>query len=168
MLPHIRRIEQKMRQTLLNSKVSGQTRSLSEENVVPNMPRSDDDDDDESDDESMTSYTSGAISRSHIAAHYPRDSTFSMQVDRPMGLNNSAYPHHSYSNPSENGDPNKPPPVSTSSRGLTIRTIEGNLTVYDNTVHQTNISSHNVKGNKVINSFNPKCLCRFCFWIPSN
>ena len=167
MLPHIRCIEQRMRQTM-----SGLTRSLSEENVVPNVPRNNDD---ESDDESMTSYTSGAISRPHIATNHSQDSTFSMQVDRPMGKsnpfnlgpNNSIYPH-SYSNPSVNDDPNKPPPVSTSSRGPTIRTINGNFTKFNNSVHQKNISSHNVKGNTVINSCNYNCSCRFCFWIPRN
>jgi len=51
---------------------------------------------------------------------------------------------------------NEPPPVSTSSSGPTVRTIKGNYTKYDNSDHTTNISSHNVKGNTVINSFNDK------------
>ena len=163
-----------MRQTFSNSKVSGQTRSLSEENVVPNMPRNDDDDDDESDNDPTTSSTSRDRSRPHIATHHSRNPTFSMQVDRlkgnsnpsNLGPYNNAYPHHSYSDSSENNGSNKPPPVSTSSRSTIVhRTINGNFYKRDTSVHQTNISSHNVEDNTIINSFNnnSKRLCRFLF-----
>jgi len=85
----------------------------------------------------------------------------SKQADCPMGNsnssssnfgpNNNAYSRHSYGN----NDPNKPPPVSTASSGPIHTTIKGNLTKYDTSVHETNISSNNVAHNRIINCFNP-------------
>ena len=54
----------------------------------------------------------------------------------------------------ESNDSNRPlPPLSTSSEPI-IRTFEGNYTKHDNSVHKTNISSHNAERNKVENCFN--------------
>ena len=163
---HIQQFGQRMYQALSDSKTS-------EENAVPNhMPRNNDEDEDNDD----PSSTSRDTSHPHLATHPRPDPTFpTMQVDRPVGNSNPsnlgpndyAYSRF-YSNPSEKNYPSNPPPVSTPSSGPIIRTINGNLTQHDNSVRQTNISSHNVEDNELINSFNynPKCLCLFFgFWI---
>ena len=146
---------QRMHQALSNLK-------MSEENAVPNyMPRNNDEDEDNHDDDDPSS-TSRDMSHPHLATHPRPDPTFPMQVDCPagnsnpsnLGPNNCAYPQ-SYSNPSEKNYPSNPLPVSTLSIGPIFRPIYyGNLTQHDNSVRQTNISSFNVEGIEITNSFN--------------
>ena len=66
----------------------------------------------------------------------------------------------------ERNDPNRPPPLSTSSEPI-IRTFEGNYTKHDNSVHKTNISSYNTEGNTIENSFNYNYSSRqsLCFFF---
>jgi len=54
----------------------------------------------------------------------------------------------------DNNVPNNTPHVPTSSSVPTYRTIKGNLTKYDNSTHKVYISSHNVEGCTVEDSFN--------------
>jgi hypothetical protein len=68
----------------------------------------------------------------------------------------------------ENNDRSKKPPLLTSSSEPIYRTIEGNYIKHDNSVHETNISSHNTEGNKIENCFNHnyssrQSLCRLFF-----
>ena len=50
----------------------------------------------------------------------------------------------------ESNDPNRPPPLSTSSEPI-IRTIIGDYTKHDNSVYKTNISSYNAERNTILN-----------------
>ena len=71
--------------------------------------------------------------------------------------------------------PNKPLPLPISSSEPIYRTYKGNLTKFDNSVHETNIMSKNAEYNEIRHSFNynysvgpsRKGLCGFfffCFW----
>jgi len=93
----VHQIDRSFRQAFSN-------RSLSEGNVVPNMPRNNDDDESDEND----------------------------------------------------GSYKPPPPLSTSSSEPIYTTYKGNLTKYDNSVRETNVSSYNTKDNKIINAFNDK------------
>lgn len=53
-----------------------------------------------------------------------------------------------------NYDSNKSPHASTSSSPIVLRTINGDFTMHDTSVHRTNISSFNVEYNAITNSFN--------------
>ena len=70
----------------------------------------------------------------------------------------------------EGNDPNRPPPLSTSSSEPIFKTYEGNVVKHDNSQRITNILSYNTKGNVIENSFNhnhssPQSLCLFFrFW----
>lgn len=68
----------------------------------------------------------------------------------------------------ETNDPNKPPPVLTSSSEPIVRTVKGHYTKVDNSKHQTNISSFNAEHNEIIKSFNDnfdprESVCAFLF-----
>jgi len=58
----------------------------------------------------------------------------------------------------EDNDLHKPLPTSNSSSGPIFRTIKGDLTRYDTSVHQTNISSFNTERNTIKKSFNNNSL----------
>jgi len=76
---------------------------------------------------------------------------------RPLSEENGVpnMPRNNDDDGSYNNVPNNTPHVPSSSSGPTYRTIKGNLTKYDESKHETNISSNNVKFNKVKDSFNP-------------
>lgn len=174
--PHIQRI----RRTF--SKVPRQTRSLSEENVMPGNSDEESDGANSSrmaDVDSNPSPTSIETTRSrNPSPDLTSSSTKSdsekpnPQVDHPMGNSttsnsgsyNNAYPHHSSSNQSF------PPRASASSSGPIFRTIDGDFIRLDTSRRQTNISSFNAEHNTIKNSFNNnsfdssgKCWCHFCF-----
>ena len=69
-----------------------------------------------------------------------------------------------------NNNPTKPPPITTSFSEPIVRNFKGNLTKFDNSKHETNVSCNNVKNNVIKDSFNNdydpregKICCHFYF-----
>ena len=100
---------------------------------------------------------------------FPRTTSDSQKgnahADRSTGSSNPS--NSSPYNNAQFSGANNPSPASTSafnsprpsaSAGPTYRKINGNLTRYDNSVHQTNISSFNTQDNKIKDSFNDNSL----------
>jgi hypothetical protein len=177
--PHIQRINRNMRRTF--SKVPRQTRSMSEDNFIPNMPGNNDEEPEGANSSSpcrfgakdamstmtdldpMSSPTSIETSRSRTPSpDLTSPSTKSdpqkpnPKVDRPMGnstTSNSSSYNNAYPHHSSSNQ-SFPPRVSASSSAPIFRTINGDLIRHDTSVHQTNISSFNVEHNTIKNSFN--------------
>ena len=126
-----------------NQRVRPQSKSIHKKDILPNI-------DDESSDQTQVM---GVIPQSIQFIDQRMRQTFQ---NRSFSEGNvpSNMPGNNDEEEFDESNPNRPPPLLTSSSEPIFRTIEGNVIKHDNSSHITNISSYNAKDNEIENSFN--------------